>query len=242
MKFNKIIQTIKKTNTPLMAMLVDPDKLNLELVKDAAKNNVFCILVGGSSIKKNNFEKTISQIKKKTKLPIVIFPGDEYQVSSKADGMLFLSLISGNNAEYLIGKQSKVALSIKKNKIKTVPTAYVLINGGKVSTTQKVTNTKPLSLNAEITARCVAAELLGFQLIYLEAGSGAESPLSNKLISNIKKLIQLPIIAGGGINTEKKLIRIIKANPNLIVIGNAFENDPSLLKTFGLYFRQTSSS
>lgn len=242
MKFERLIQNIKDSKRPYMAMLVDPDKLNLELVKKAEENNVHCILVGGSSIKESNFEKTIVQIKKNTNLPVIIFPGDEYQLSYKADGMLFLSLISGDNADYLIGKQSKVSINILKKKIKTVPTAYVLIDGGKISTTEKVTNTKPLTLHKDILARCAAAELLGFQLLYLEAGSGAINPLSNSLISKIKKLIQLPIIAGGGINTEKKLREIIKANPNLIVIGNAFENDPSLLRTFGLYFRETTSS
>lgn len=242
MKFSKLIQAIKETKRPLMAMLVDPDKLNLELVRKAEANNVFCILVGGSLIKEFNFENTIIQIKKKTNLPVVIFPGDEFQVSNKADGMLFLSLISGNNAEYLIGKQSKAALAIKKNKIPTIPTAYILVNGGKKSTTEKVTNTKPLSLVNDIVTRSVAAELLGFQLLYLEAGSGAKTPLTNALISKIQKISQLPIIVGGGINNEKKLSRIIKAKPSLIVIGNALEENPALLKTFSLYFKRTQLS
>jgi phosphoglycerol geranylgeranyltransferase len=237
MKFNKVINTIKNTKKPLLALLADPDKLNLQLIKEAKKNNVFCILVGGSKLVKDNFNDTVLKIKSVTKLPVLIFPGDEFQYSAKADGMLFLSLISGNNPEFLIEKQAKAALKIKQAKIKTIPTAYLLINGGKISTTQKVTNTKPLVSQTEIINRIAAAELLGFKLIYLEAGSGAKNHLSNSLIKAVKKTINLPLIVGGGINNTKKLKTVLSSKPNLIVVGNAFENNPQLLNQFGLYFR-----
>lgn len=237
MKFKKIIEKIESTKKPLLALLVDPDKLNLDLVAKAELNNVFCLLVGGSSLKKQNFDLTVKLIKKKTNLPIIIFPGDEYQISDKADGLLFLSLISGNNAEFLIGKQSKTALLIKRSKIPTWPTAYILINGGKISTTEKVTKTKALKSNNEIIARSAAAELLGFKVLYLEAGSGAKTPVNSGLITQIRKVCGLPIIAGGGVDSEKKLISLLQAKPNMIVIGNAFEKNPDLLKTLGLYFK-----
>ncbi len=241
MKFNTIINTLKNTKKPLLALLADPDKLNLQLIKEAKKNNVFCILVGGSKLIKNNFNETVVKIKSVTTLPVLIFPGDEFQISAKADGMLFLSLISGNNADYLIGKQAKAALKIKQANINTIPTAYVLINGGNISTTQKVTNTKPLVHKSEIINRIAAAELLGFKLIYLEAGSGAKNHLNKNLITSVKKTINLPLIVGGGITNISKLKKVINSNPNLIVIGNVFEKKPQLLNQFGLYFRPVKS-
>ncbi|MCA0429720.1 MAG: geranylgeranylglyceryl/heptaprenylglyceryl phosphate synthase [Bacteroidetes bacterium] len=237
MKFNKVINKIKNTKKPLLALLADPDKLNLQLVKDAKKNNVFCILVGGSKLLKDNFNETVIKIKSVTKLPVIIFPGDEFQLSTEADGMLFLSLLSGNNPEFLIGKQAKAALKIKQAKIKTIPTAYFLINGGKISTTQKVTQTKPLVAQRDILNRIVAAELLGFKLIYLEAGSGAKNHLKSSLITKVKKTINLPLIVGGGINNITKLKAVLNSSPNVIVVGNAFENNPQLLNQFGMYFR-----
>ena len=148
-------------------ILIDPDKYNPELIKMANKSKVFYIFVGGSVLKKNTFEKTIKSIKSITEIPVVIFPGDETQVSKQADGILMLSLLSGRNAEYLIGKHVKAASKIKASKLTVIPTGYILIDGANTSTTQKITKTKPLTSKKEIIETAIAGELLGKKLIYL---------------------------------------------------------------------------
>lgn len=218
-----------KTNHTKLIILIDPDKYNPELVKMANASKVYCFFVGGSKIKKGLFEKTIRSIKSLSKIPVIIFPGDESQISKQADGILILSLVSGRNPEYLIGKHVKSAIKIKATKLPTYPTGYILVNGNAVSTTQKVTNTKPLQTKKEIIETAIAAELLGKKLIYLEAGSGANNTLKTSIINAVKKHISVPLIVGGGINSIKKAQAIVKTKPDYIVIGNALENNPSFL-------------
>ena len=176
----------KQKHTQLI-ILIDPDKYNPDLIKNANHCKVAYIFVGGSVIKNNNFEKTIKSIKSLTKIPLIIFPGDENQVSKYADAILMLSLLSGRNAEYLIGKHVKAATKIKASKLQVIPTGYMLIDGANKSTTQKITNTKPLTDKKEIIETAIAGELLGKKLIYLEAGSGAKKTLTNSLITSVKK-------------------------------------------------------
>ena len=165
---------LKKTNHTQLIILIDPDKYNPSLVDLANTCNVSYIFVGGSSLKKNNFDKTIHSIKSKTTIPVIIFPGDETQLSKKADGLLILSLLSGRNSEYLIGKHVKVAQKIKASGIVTIPTGYILVEGHRKSATQKITKTEALSSSKDILNTAIAGELLGKHLIYLEAGSGAK--------------------------------------------------------------------
>ncbi|MES2513007.1 MAG: geranylgeranylglyceryl/heptaprenylglyceryl phosphate synthase [Bacteroidota bacterium] len=219
----------KQTYTQLI-ILVDPDKYNPALIKMADKSNkVSYIFVGGSVLKNNTFNKTIKSIKSMTKIPVVIFPGDESQVSKQADAILMLSLLSGRNAEYLIGKHVKAATKIKASKLHVIPTGYILIDGAKTSTTQKITKTKPLSRKKEIIETALAGELLGKKLIYLEAGSGAKKTLTSLVITDVKKNITIPLIVGGGIDSVLKARQIVKANPDYMVIGNALEKYPALL-------------
>lgn len=218
----------KTTHTKLI-ILIDPDKFNPVLVDLANICKVSYIFVGGSSIKKNNFEKTIKAIKSKTKIPVIIFPGDETQISKHADGLMLLSLLSGRNPDYLIGKHVNAASKIKASKLKTIPTGYILVNGGKASTTQKITKTKALSSSKEIVNTAIAGELLGKQLIYLEAGSGAKKVVTPALIRQVKKNISIPLIVGGGIDSVAKAKNILATNPDYIVIGNALEKMPQLI-------------
>lgn len=220
---------LKKTIHTQLIILIDPDKYNSELIKIANTCKVKYIFVGGSSLQKNNFEKTIKSIKSLTKIPVIIFPGDETQVSKLADGILILSLLSGRNAEYLVGKHVKAASKIKASKLPAIPTGYILVNGGITSTTQKITKTTPLTNKKEITETAIAGELLGKQLIYLEAGSGASKTLNTSIIKEVKKQISIPLIIGGGINSTIKAKSIISCNPDYIVIGNALEANPKLL-------------
>lgn len=220
---------LTKTKHTQLIILIDPDKYNPELVNIANRCNVKYIFVGGSGLKKKTFEKTIKSIKSKTKIPVIIFPGDETQISKLADGLLMLSLLSGRNAEYLIGKHVTAASKIKASKLKVIPTGYILIDGGKKSTTQKITKTKSLTSKKEIIDTAIAGELIGKQIIYLEAGSGAKKILNTDLIKSVKKQISIPLIVGGGINNTNKAKAIIKSNPDYLVVGNALENDPGLL-------------
>lgn len=220
---------LKKSTHTQLIILIDPDKYNPELVKIANHCNVAYIFVGGSSLKNNSFEKTVKSIKSLTKIPVIIFPGDETQVSKHADGILILSLLSGRNPEYLVGKHVRAATKIKASKLFTIPTGYILVHGSKKSTTEKVTKTKPLTATKEIIETCIAAELLGKQLIYLEAGSGANKPLNVSIIKAVKKNSCLPLIVGGGIDSTEKVKKILLSKPDYMVIGNALEKKPDLL-------------
>lgn len=237
MKFEVFIKGLRKKK-PTLAVLVDPDKYDAELISLAQKNHVSCFLVGGSKLKKNNIGAVIKDIKKRSTLPVIIFPGDEKQVSSAADGILILSLLSGNNPEYLIGKHLKAAPLIRKAKLSSIPVAYLLIDGGKKSTTQKVSGTKPLKSKdvKAIKNTSITGELLGFKAIYLEAGSGAGKTVSANVIREVKKSIGVPLIVGGGIDSFAKAKHIIDCGANMIVVGNALEKNKGLIIEIGKAF------
>lgn len=226
------------TQTPhtKLIILIDPDKYNPELVDLANRSKVTYIFVGGSKLKQNNFEKTIKSIKSKTNIPVIIFPGDETQISKHADAILLLSLLSGRNPEYLIGKHVLAAEKIKKSKLHVIPTGYILVKGGAVSTTQKVTKTKSLINQKEIVHTAIAGELLGKRIIYLEAGSGAKNSIRSSIIQAVKKELSIPLIVGGGIDSLSKAKTIYKANPDYMVIGNALEKNINLLTELNSLF------
>lgn len=240
MKFRKLIQQLKQAKKgPLLAVLIDPDKFNPELVTLANTCHVSCFLVGGSYLESGQVQKTVRAIKKMSNIPVVLFPGDETQLCKEADGLFLPALVSGKNPEYLIGKQTIMAPLIKKMQLPSVPMAYLLLDGKAVSSTQKVTGTEPLDLKnpGQIVNIAEASELLGFQLIYLEAGSGANSSVPASLIRRIKKRVQLPIIAGGGINTPSKIGALIDSGADMLVIGNALEKNVYLLAELSACFR-----
>ena len=238
MNFNNFIKKLNSNRTPLLAVLIDPDKFNKELIIIANKTKVSCFLVGGSKLHNSDITKTVKTIKKLSKIPVILFPGDKTQLCKHADGLLLLSLVSGNNPDYLIGKHIKAAPVIKKTALPHLPTAYILIDGGKISTTQQVTKTEPINSKNEtlIINTCIASQQLGFKAIYLEAGSGANYSISAKLIKKIKKQISIPIIVGGGISTSKKTKQLINSGANMLVIGNILEKDVYLLPKINMCF------
>ena len=238
MKFNTFIKKLGTSKKPLLAVLIDPDKFNLELIHLANKSNVACFLVGGSIITEGNISSTVKQIKVNSKLPVILFPGDETQLTPLADGLFLPSLLSGRNPDYLIGKHIIMAPLIKSMKLQSVPMAYLLINDKKTSRTQQVTQTIPLHPKDKklILNTVLAAELLGFKLIYLEAGSGSNSIISADIIKFIKKKCSLPIIVGGGIDSIRKVKTISKTGANMIVVGNALEKNVYLLSELNSYF------
>lgn len=238
MDFNYFTKKLTHSKKPLLAVLIDPDKYNPELIKIADKSKVTCFLVGGSRLENGDIHRTILEIKKISKIPVILFPGDETQLSKQADGLLLLSLLSGRNPDYLIGKHISAAPVIKKMKLEHLPTAYLLIDGGHVSTTQRVTQTNaldPANTNYIINT-ALAAEQLGFKAIYLEAGSGAKTSVPVSLVKAIKKKITIPVIIGGGINSVAKTRAAIKSGANMLVIGNALEKNVYLLRDISTCF------
>lgn len=238
MKFNDLIKKIGSSKKPLLAVLIDPDKFNPELVRLANTAKVFCFLVGGSRLETGNSHKTVTAIKKISSIPVILFPGDETQLTAKADGLFLPSLLSGRNPDYLIGKQVIMAPIIRRLKLQSMPMAYLLIDDTNVSATQKITGTQPLPASDKnyIVNTAIAAEQLGFKLIYLEAGSGARTGVSTALIKQIKKQVALPVIVGGGIDSKQKAQRAIQSGANMIVVGNALEKNVYLLNDISSCF------
>lgn len=215
----------------LLAVLIDPDKMAIEMaskiIKSVNASMATHIFVGGSIVEDNKTEKLVSEIKKYTNLPVIVFPGDVSQIAEQADAILFLSLISGRNPDYLIGKHVKAVSKLKKTDLEVIPTGYMLIENGKETSVQKVTQTLPMLRNdiQLVVDTALAGELLGMKLIYLEAGSGATHPIDTKMISEVKNAIQIPLIIGGGIRTKKQLNNAYVSGADLVVIGTAFEED-----------------
>ena len=219
----------------LLAVLIDPDKgSNAHLTKLATMANeskVDLFFVGGSLMVGDAMKETIETLKGLTNIPIVLFPGSPSQVCPLADGILFLSLISGRNPELLIGQHVVAAPAIKLSKLEVLPTGYLLIDGGSPTTASYISGSMPIPYNkpeiAAVTA--MAGEMLGLQLMYVDAGSGAQKPVSAATIQAIKKNVSAPLIVGGGMRTAQEVINAYKAGADVAVVGNAFEENPELL-------------
>jgi len=213
----------------LLAILIDPDKFNeaeaTSYLKKIPKETTH-IFVGGSTVEKLKTEETVKSIKNVTNLPVILFPGDYSQITETADALLFLSLLSGRNPEYLIEQQVKSVDKLKNSKLEIIPTAYILIDGGKECAVQRVSGTMPISQRAVETVvnTALAGEFSGKKLIYLEAGSGADFPVSEEIISEVKKAINIPLIVGGGIRSLAQQESAYNAGADMIVMGNHFEN------------------
>ncbi|MBS4071574.1 MAG: phosphoglycerol geranylgeranyltransferase [Algoriphagus sp.] len=216
-----------------MAWLVDPEKYQespqLEWIENSGLD---LILVGGSSGNAEALDFTIRSLKALSgKIPICIFPGSKDQVSEHADGILFLSLISGTNPEYLITQQVEGARAIEHLGLEILPTGYLLVNEGEILSVHKASNTLPL-LNSEedrIRLIALAGKYLGLKYFYLEAGSGAKAPVSNSVIQTVKKTVKSPLIVGGGLDSLEKVKKAFDAGADLVVLGNAIEKDPGFL-------------
>jgi phosphoglycerol geranylgeranyltransferase len=215
--------------------LIDPDKFEeatfIETFQKLPIGSIQAILVGGSLISGDNYSETIAFIKSHVKLPVILFPNSSLHLDYQADGILFISLISGRNADLLIGQHILVAPMLKRSKLEILPTGYMLIEGGKQTTVSYISNTTPIPADKPEIAACtaMAGELLGLQLIYADAGSGATKPISPKMISLIKKSIDIPLIVGGGIKSVETAQIAYEAGADILVIGNAIEEQPDFL-------------
>jgi len=226
----------KTNNQKLLAILIDPEKVSIEevlILSDKIKASPAThIFVGGSTFSGSNLDQLIAILKKETQLPFLIFPGHPSQISNEADGILFLSLLSGRNPEYLIEHHINSVEALEKSNLEIIPTGYLLIDGGKETAVQRVSQTQPIEQNnielAYKTAK--AGEFLGKKLIYLEAGSGANQHVSLEMISYISQNIKIPLIVGGGIRSMNTIQEIYDAGADLVVIGTAFENNPNFFE------------
>ena len=176
-------------------------------------------------------ENALSAIKSSTSIPVVLFPGNVFQLCPKADAILLLSLISGRNPEFLIGNHVVASYAIRDSGMEVIPTGYILIDSGLPTSVQYMSNTIPIPRNKTdiAIATALAGEQLGLKAIYLEAGSGAKEPVPTNLISQVRSSIQLPIIVGGGLHTPQQILEVRNAGANMVVVGNAVEENPDLL-------------
>jgi putative glycerol-1-phosphate prenyltransferase len=219
-----------------IAVLVDPDKAEdpsklLHLINLASENCVDYFFVGGSLVTSTNLSEVVRCIKKNVTIPVVLFPGNAIQVDASADAILFLTLISGRNPELLIGQHVVAAPILKNTRLEVIPTGYMLINSGKITSVAYISNTMPIPDDKYSLAAstAMAGQMLGLQAIYIDAGSGAEKEISARMIAAVRKSIDIPLIAGGGINSARKAITALEAGADMIVVGNALEKDPDLL-------------
>lgn len=230
MFYNHILQLISD-GKKLLAVLIDPDKFSpnnisgfmLKLNQSIATH----IFVGGSTVEEHRTEILVDCIKKHTILPVIIFPGDVTQITESADALLFLSLISGRNPDYLIEKQIEAVSKLRGKQLEVIPTGYILIENGKETSVQRVTQTTPIQRKdiQYIADTAKAGELLGMKLMYLEAGSGAIQPVSPEVIKAVKQELTIPLIVGGGIRRKDQLQLAYNSGADLVVIGTAFEEN-----------------
>ena len=235
--FNQITDKKSKGQKQL-AVLIDPDKISNtdveKLSRNAADCNVDFIFVGGSLLTNGNLANCIRRIKYACNIPVVLFPGNNNQIDEQADAILFLSLISGRNPDLLIGKQVTSAPLIREKNLEAISTGYMLIESGNTTTALYISNTVPIPADKPDIASCtaMAGEMLGLKMIFMDAGSGAKNPVSESMIREVRKAVQVPLIVGGGIKTPEKAIANCKAGADIIVIGTSIEKDASMLAEF----------
>lgn len=235
--------TLSDSNASKLAVLIDPDRQKPEelqpLVNLSVSCGVGCFLVGGSLMTDVLFDETIQFLKNASSIPVVIFPGSNQQISSSADGILLLSMISGRNPELLIGQHVIAAPRLKASGIECLATGYILIDGGKPTTVSYISNTTPIPADkpdiAAVTA--MAGEMLGLKLMYLDAGSGASSPVSVECIKRVKSSVNTPVIVGGGIRTYEQALAAKNAGATIVVVGNSLEEDPNRLLEISAAFQ-----
>lgn len=226
----------KKTGKSGFAVLVDPDKVApsemqylAELCNDAG---VDYLLMGGSLVVDHQLEACVQRFKAESKIPVILFPGSPAQVTPYADALLYLSLISSRNPDMLIGQHVISAPAVKASGLEVISTGYMVIDGGAPTTVSYMSNSAPIPANKPEIALCTAwaGELQGKHIIYMDAGSGAKNPISEEMIHKVSSHIEIPMFTGGGIRNPEKVYANCKAGANIVVVGNAIEEDPLLIR------------
>lgn len=225
-----------------LALLIDPDHFNISIAKKlttiASEGQIDYFLVGGSLVSNFIFKEVIRSVRECCDIPVVIFPGHSMHVEKDADAILFLSLISGRNPDFLIGQHVVAAPLIRSYGLETISTGYILIDGGKPTTAAYMSGSQPIPSDKPEIARCtaMAGEMLGMGMIYLDAGSGAQTPVSKEMISEVAGAIDVPLIVGGGVNTLSKIDNAVRAGADIVVIGNGVEKSLDLAAEASDYF------
>ena len=235
MDIYKSLEERKKTGRKSFAVLIDPDKVDHpmldELMSLSTTAQVDYFLVGGSLVISNHLDDVVQHIKRNCSIPVILFPGSPTQISRHADALLYLSLISGRNPELLIGQHVVSAPAVRQSGLEIMPTGYMVIDGGAPTTVSYISNASPIPHDKNEIAMCtaMAGEMLGMKIIYMDSGSGARRPISEKMIEKVAQTISVPLIVGGGIVEPEKAYRNCNAGADLIVVGNAIEKDASLI-------------
>jgi phosphoglycerol geranylgeranyltransferase len=237
----------KQMGQKKFVVLIDPDKVRLgkisKVLETSVEAGVDFFFIGGSLVVNDMLDYVLKSMKELCNIPMILFPGNSFQLSYKADGLLFLSLISGRNADLLIGKHVITAPFLKISPLEIISTGYMLIDGGVMTSVQYMSNTMPIPSTKDDIALCtaMAGELLGLKQIYMDAGSGAKNPISESMIQTVSSGINIPLIVGGGISTPEKAAANAKAGADVIVVGNAIEKDPGLIKELSIAVHEQST-
>lgn len=237
----------KQMGQKKFVVLIDPDKVRLgkisKVLETSVEAGVDFFFIGGSLVVNDMLDYVLKSMKELCNIPMILFPGNSFQLSYKADGLLFLSLISGRNADLLIGKHVITAPFLKISPLEIISTGYMLIDGGVMTSVQYMSNTMPIPSTKDDIALCtaMAGELLGLKQIYMDAGSGAKNPISESMIQTVSSGINIPLIVGGGISTPEKASANAKAGADVIVVGNAIEKDPGLIKELSIAVHEQST-
>lgn len=241
--YKKLVELRQKKRSSF-AVLIDPEKYTFtwldELFSAGNASDISFILVGGSTSSASDTSELIKLIKQRTTIPILIFPGPETRADNNADAFMLLSLISGRNPDYLIGKHVLTSIELKKSGLEVLPTGYILVEGSNISTTQYISGTIPIPADKPelAVATAIAGEQLGLKGIYLEAGSGAKKPVSLELIKAVSKNCSLPLFVGGGIRTVKQINNAIAGGATVVVIGTALEKRELAIKEIAAAFKK----
>lgn len=236
---NRIYQSLlqrKAQGQKSFAVLIDPDKVTADKIDDltalAVNAGVDYFFVGGSLVISNQLNEVVKRVKQQCTIPVILFPGSPSQLSAYADALLYLSLISGRNPELLIGQHVISAPFVRQSKLEIISTGYMVIDGGAPTTVSYISNASPIPFDKNEIAMCtaMAGEMLGMKLIYMDAGSGAKRPITESMITEVSKVIDVPLVIGGGITNPEKAYLNCKAGADVIVIGNAIEKDSSLIR------------
>ena len=236
----------KRKGEKKFVVLIDPDKVRLgnmqKIIDLSMEAQVDYFFIGGSLVVNDMLDHCLQTIKKACDIPLILFPGNSLQLSYRADAILFLSLISGRNAELLIGKHVITAPFLKMSPLEIISTGYMLIDGGVPTTVSYMSNTYPIPSNKDDIALCtaLAGELLGLKLMYMDAGSGAKNPVTESMIDAVSSATNVPLIVGGGIRTPEKAYLNVKAGADVIVVGDAIEKDPALIKEMAAAVHEVS--
>lgn len=234
-KIADLLTARKEEKRKSFAVLLDPDKVDFNtfsaFLSRAVENEVDFFFVGGSLITNYAIDQLIAAIQEQTNIPTILFPGNSLHIDPSADAILLLSLISGRNPDFLIGQHVIAAPMLKKSGIEVLPTGYMLVESGKLTTVSYISNTTPIPHDKAAIAACtaMAGEMLGLRNIFLDAGSGAQIPVSPEMIAAVRAAVDTPIIVGGGIDSSEKALLALQAGADVVVVGNGIEQNQNLL-------------